>query len=161
MSATNRGARRTANDFYPTPLSAFEPLIPYLRTHNSIWEPACGDKRLINALIKDGIGADGADLSTGVDFLQDKTDRECIVTNPPFSIAKEFADHAISRADHVYMLLRLNFLGSRKRKEWWKANEPGALFVLSERPDFTGGGGDACDYAWFYWGSLWTGIKHL
>jgi predicted Zn-ribbon and HTH transcriptional regulator len=39
-------------------------------------------------------------------------------------------------SQETFMLLRLNFLGSKERKEWWKKREPNALFVLSERPNF-------------------------
>ncbi len=34
------------------------------------------------------------------------------------------------------LLLRLNWLASQKRREWFKTHEPSALFVLSERPSF-------------------------
>lgn len=96
----------------------------------------------------------------GQDFLKDTTLRPCVVTNPPFSLAKEFVTHAKSHADEVFMLLRLNFLGAKKRKDWWKQHEPDAIFVLSDRPDFTGDGGDACEYGWFYWGFRYKGIIH-
>jgi hypothetical protein len=49
------------------------------------------------------------------------------------------------------MLLRINYLGSISRHEWWKENSPTALHVLSKRPSFTGKGTDATDYAWFVW----------
>lgn len=152
-----------AADFYPTPLSAFEPLIPHLPKDALIWEPACGDGRLIRWMRKANLQADGTDIHAGLqfDFLHDFTRRECIVTNPPFSLAQEFVEHAIEFADEVFMLLRLNFLGSQKRRDWWRECEPSALFVLSDRPDFTGDGGDSCEYAWFFWGERHRGIFHL
>jgi len=125
------------------------------------WEPACGDRRLIDALRLRGLEADGSDLALGCDFLTDTTIREFIVTNPPFSLAFEFCQHARNHADEVLFLLRLNFLGSQKRAEWFNLNEPSALFILSKRPDFTGGGGDSCEYAWFYWGYRFRGLHHL
>lgn len=164
MSSTNRGAIRREADFYATPEGAFKPLLSILPMDKSLlyWEPACGDRRLIKWIYEAGALADGVDLRTdGVDFLTDVNRRRFIITNPPFSIAQEFCDHALKHADEVMMLLRLNFLGAQKRCGWWKANEPKALFVLSKRPDFTGGGGDATEYAWFYWGHRFTGIHHL
>jgi hypothetical protein len=49
---------------------------------------------------------------------------------------EEFAAHGLEVASEMMLLLRLNFLASAKRRAWWKAHEPSALFVLSERPSF-------------------------
>lgn len=161
MSSTNRGAARRANDLYPTPEPAFKPLIPHLEGAPHYWEPACGDRRLIKWLREAGHKAGGNDLARGYDFLKDNMPREAIITNPPFSLALEFCDHALRLAPEVIMLLRLNFLGAQKRHEWWRHHEPNALYILSERPDFTGGGGDSTEYAWFVWGVRYSGIHHL
>ncbi len=162
MSSTNRGAVRNAHDFYATPEEAFKPLLRILPSGMvQFWEPACGDGRLIRWLTESGRLAGGSDLNTGVDFLKDETRRAFIITNPPFSLAFEFAQHAVAHAPEVMLLLRLNFLASMKRRAWFLANEPSALFVLSKRPDFTGGGGDSCDYAWFYWGPFRHGVQHI
>lgn len=164
MSSTNRGAARNPRDFYATPRESFRVLLPFIcNLPQPIWEPACGDNRLVEMMNGVGKFAMGNDLERGYDFLQDTERRTTIVTNPPFSIAQEFCDHAIKHADHVVMLLRLNFLGSQKRAAWWRANGPSAIFVLSHRPDFTGGGGDSCEYGWFYWSKspIKQGIFHL
>lgn len=135
-SATNRGAVREERDFYATPEDAFLPLLPYLPRDRAIWEPACGDGRLIAWMQQDGLTAKGSDLAHGKDFLADTTPRQCILTNPPFSLAQQFCDHALRHAPEVWMLLRLNFLASDERRAWWKEHEPQALFVLSKRPSF-------------------------
>ncbi len=142
MSATNRGAERHEADFYATPLVSFLPLFAYLPTNVAYWEPCCGDGRLVKALTESGRQADGADLYPqspvwpAVDFLLDQHRREFILTNPPFGIAQQIAAHALDVADETLLLLRLNFLASQKRRDWFKAHEPGALFVLSDRPSF-------------------------
>lgn len=142
MSATNRGATRNERDFYATPMSAYAPLLPYLPNTLEYWEPACGDGRLIAWSQQAGLTMRGTDIAPNngfgapTDFLKDETLREFIVTNPPFSIAQAFASHALSRAREVMLLLPLGFLGSSKRRDWWKANETSALFPLSERPSF-------------------------
>lgn len=150
-------------DFYPTPKHALDSIVPKLTVDLRVWEPCCGDRRLINWLSQYGFMADGADLRDDppADFLKDETVRECILTNPPFSLAQEFVDWARSHAKEVFMLLPLGFLGTQKRAEWWKVNEPQALFVLSKRPSFTGGPTDSAEYAWFYWGARHTGIFHV
>lgn len=167
MSATNRGAKRALADFYATPEESFLPLLQYLPMDSVFWEPALGDGRLVRLLRNSGRDAGGADLhpmkpgAEPVDFLRDPTQRDFIITNPPFSLAKEFVTHAVNHSRETVLLLRLNFLGSKKRRTWWRDYKPNALFVLSDRPDFTGEGGDACDYAWFYWGRRWQGIYFL
>ena len=167
MSATNRGAKRNPQDFYSTPESAFVPLLPFLPTEVSFWEPAQGDGRLVRWLTVSGRRAAGADLASGQDFLADATAREFIITNPPFSLTlmKDglgFLPHALAVAPEVMLLLRLNFMGSQYRREFFQSHEPSALYVLSERPRFHGASGtDACEYVWFYWGNRLSGIHHL
>jgi len=163
MSSTHRGAVRKDKDFYPTPEHAFLPLIPNLPHACQIWEPACGDRRLIGWMNHYGCRADGLDLlGNDYDFLADPTYRACIVTNPPFSLAFEFCQHALRVSERVYFLLPLNFLGSDTRKAWFKEHEPSALFILSKRPSFTPDGKtDSCVYAWFYWGPDHRGVRHL
>lgn len=137
MSATGRGAVREERDFYPTPGSAFAPLLPLLPRGVRIWEPACGDRRLIDAMnAVSELGADGADLAQGYDFLADQVPCDCIVTNPPFSLAFDFCRRAVELSPRVFLLLPLPFLASATRRPWFRANEPSALYVLSERPSF-------------------------
>jgi len=169
VSATNRGAIRNPQDFYATPESAFTPLLGVLPRDVAFWEPAQGDGRLVRWLTRSGRRAAGADLATGQDFLQDQTRREFIITNPPFSLtvmrgdpSTGFLPHALSIAPEVMLLLRLNFLGAQYRKPFFQANEPAAIYVLSERPKFHGATGtDACEYGWFYWGRRFQGIHHI
>jgi hypothetical protein len=62
------------------------------------------------------------------------------------------------------MLMRINYLGSIKRHEWWKDRCPTALYVLSKRPSFTGEGTDATEYCWYVWDKtnrLPTGIQFV
>lgn len=187
---------REPRDFYATPAAAFLPLLELLPKGPIFWDPACGDRRLIEWLRESGREAFGNDLTQGVDFLQDRSRREFLITNPPFSLAFEFCLQALTVAPEVCLLLRLNFLASQGRSAWWRVNEPNALFVLSNRPNFVmscsckapGCGhkwtlpinsdrpracpqcaaakpavstSDNCDYAWFYWGWRFKGIRHL
>ncbi len=78
-----------------------------------------------------------------------------IIGNPPYSLAREFVDAALSICEpdgEVAMLLRLNFLGSQKRAAWHRA-KPCDVYILPRRPSFTPDGKtDSCEYAWFVWG---------
>jgi hypothetical protein len=138
MSATKRGAVRLTKDTYPTPLWCLEALIPYLDKGLTYWEPAKGDGRLVRCLRRNGFRADGTDiaLARGKDFLKDSTRREAVLANPPYSLAFEFARHSIEHAEQTHLLLRLGFLASEERREWFRSNEPSSLFILSKRPSF-------------------------
>ncbi len=164
MSSTNRGADRNIRDYYGTPAHAYQLLDPLLPRDVCFWEPACGDGRIITWLRSTGRSADGGDIEpqhvefSAINFLHDETRREFIITNPPFSAGIEFVDHAVQVSPEVLMLLPLNFAGSKRRHHWFRAHPPAAQFILSERPDFTGAGGDSIDYAWWYWGPRYTGM---
>lgn len=79
-----------------------------------------------------------------------------VVANPPYGQAADFIRRALNVVQpggRVCMLLRLNFLGSsRKRLD---VVGPGSglarVIVLAKRPSFTGGRTDACEYAWMIW----------
>ena len=76
-----------------------------------------------------------------------------VITNPPYSLAREFVERSLElvvSGGEVAMLLRLNFLGSQKRAAWFRSNTPN-VYVLSRRPSFTNGGTDSCEYAWMIW----------
>lgn len=80
---------------------------------------------------------------------------DLVISNPPYSLAMEFVQRGLelTRPGGITaMLLRLSWLSSQKRRDFHRDN-PCDVFVLSERPSFTGNGKtDACDYAWFLWG---------
>lgn len=138
MSATNRGAIRVANDAYSTPGYTIEPLldIVYIPHVSSFLEPCRG-----RGHIYDRIKCHRrfhAELAEGVDYLSYvPPDRiNVIITNPPFSLALDFLKKSLSEAEVVIYLLRLNFLESMERHDFWKMNRPTHLFALSRRPIF-------------------------
>ena len=75
---------------------------------------------------------------------------DVVITNPPFSDAEAFLRRSLELADHVVLLLRLNFLASAKRAELMRERAPD-VYVLPNRPSFDGKGTDSIEYAWFHW----------
>jgi len=151
LSRQKQGVRLNATDFYPTPSWCYKNLEIDWNQFASALEPCRGDGRIYDWLkthIKD---VDYCEIREDRDFLEYSTERDLVFTNPPFSIAQEFIDRSVSISNTVFMLLRINYLGSISRHEWWKAQPPVAMYVLSKRPSFTGKGTDATDYAWFVW----------
>ena len=93
-----------------------------------------------------------------IDFLTAPSDGAMVdlyISNPPYSLGQEFVQKMLDdRGPYsiVACLLRLGFLASQKRTEFWRANPPSALRILSARPSFTGDGKtDNSDYAWYIW----------
>lgn len=153
MSATNRGTIRNENDFYPTPIYSVSPLLNLIKWDKviSFLEPCRGDGAIYNLV--DTKVKQWAEINEGIDYLTTSfAKRDLIITNPPFTFAKEFLEKSLTESDCVCYLLRLNYLGSQARKPFWnKVGTPNKLLILSKRPSFTGKGTDATEYAWFCW----------
>jgi hypothetical protein len=176
VSATNRSAVRCPDDFYETPTWCVRRLLDRVwlpRRGATYLEPAAGHGAIIKAVDTydaSPVGwtaielrheskqylaglVDGPDLFMGIDFLRGDfvgCDWDVCITNPPYSLAMEFIQEALPLAYFVVMLLRLNFLGSLKRSSFFRSEMPD-VYVLPNRPSFTGGPTDATEYAWFVW----------
>jgi hypothetical protein len=161
MSATNRGSKRIANDLYPTPKGTVNSMLNLIDWTNvkSFLEPCYGNgdiyERVKELSPLPPTDLDYCEIAMGIDYLtfipQNKYD--LIVTNPPFSLAKEFLEKSLKESGCVCYLLRLNFLGGQKRKKelWDIVGTPNKLLILSKRPSFTGKGTDATEYCWMCW----------
>jgi hypothetical protein len=88
------------------------------------------------------IAAAESDVPPGFDY---------VITNPPYALAEEFIRGSTKIAKVSAFLLRLNFLGAKKRNAFLRFARPG-LFVSSDRPSFTGTGTDSTEYAWQVFG---------
>lgn len=146
MSATGRGTNRDPKDFYPTDRNSVRAILPHLPRDSSFWEPCAGDGRIIQMLRESGRDANGCDLfpqdtpyypkGGSIDYLKDYSPRDFVLTNPPFSVAFEMAQHAFRHALEFMFLLRLSFLESEERGDWFEQHEPSGLWVLKKRPSF-------------------------
>ena len=172
MSSARGKILRHQFDYYVTPQSEIE---KFIKTSNfdfataSILDPAAGgdDSHEMSypAVIKKlfGRNIDTIDIreDSRAAIKQDYLSTDCrnkydiIITNPPWCLAMEFIKKAIEEVKEngvVIMLLRLNFLGSRERNEWLKANMPHEIYVHAKRMSFVDKGGtDSIEYAHFVW----------
>ncbi len=169
MSSTNRGRARHRADNYPTPSWCVRRLLEVVALpREGRWlEPCAGDGAIIRAtppgptwtamelrpecepLLEPMVGAAQTHLG---DFLASPPSGkfDVVLTNPPYGSAQAFVEQARRRADHVVMLLRLNFLASATRAPFMRETLPD-VYVLPNRPSFTGKGTDSIEYAWFHW----------
>lgn len=144
---------RNRYDAYPTPEYCVDGIMDELMlpVGFTYLEPCRGGDVIFNRLPEPRIWAE---IQQGVDYLSMPFPADVVITNPPFSLALEFLTKALAECHTVVFLLRLNFLGAQKRREFWQENPPSHLFVQSQRPSFTGGGTDSTEYAWFVWDRL-------
>lgn len=85
---------------------------------------------------------------------------DLVISNPPFSEAERFAEHALAIGKTVCFLLRLGWLAANRdsKKDHIRAryrlhrDRPCDVFVLGRRPSFTTGETDSSEYAWLVWG---------
>ena len=145
---------RKPYDYYPTPEWCYENLPIDWSQFKTALEPCKGDGRVVSFLESKEMKVDWCEIQEGKDFFEHEGEYDLIFTNPPFSIAQEFIEHALSMSTTVIMLLRINFLSSQKRYNFWQQFPPDGLFVLSRRPSFTGTGTDSQEYAWFVWSDI-------
>jgi hypothetical protein len=170
------------NDSYQTPPEAIGSLLAHVKPQGRFLEPCAGSGNILAAVraIEPALAISWCELypsdgGPGVDFLAHRVGGpgsryDWIVTNPPYSQACGFIEQSLRLASNVAMLLRLNFLESEERREWWQRRLPSALYVLARRPGFRDRGGkrvvgkngkpgtDACAYGWFVWSQKYSGI---
>ena len=154
---------RPKHDFYPTPTHCTEDLLRVEDFGGIIWEPACGDGAISKVLVEKGLQVVSTDLidrgygEGGVDFLESTMEVDSIITNPPYSLAQKFVEHALFCTNHkVAMLLKLAFLEGQKRQAMFMSSPLARVWVYSKRVTQYRGGIKAkysgmIAFAWFVW----------
>lgn len=159
---------RETNDYYATEPKAIEMLCDLETFSPTIWECACGEGHLAEALIGRGYKVISSDLidrgyGTGdIDFLNcNKKFEGDIITNPPYKFAKEFVEHAleiVTEGHKVVMFLKLQFLEGKARRKMFEKYPPKKIYVSSGRLRCAMNGdfekyakSNAVTYAWFIW----------
>lgn len=147
-------------DLFSTPKWATKILLDNVKFNGTIWEPACGIgamskcletkyKVVSTDLIDRGFGTGGMDFLTTDHLLANN-----IVTNPPYSFAREFVEHALEmQPAKTAFLLRTLFLETGTRYEMFKKYPPVKVIVISDRVMFNESerpGGCWC-LSWFIW----------
>jgi hypothetical protein len=94
------------------------------------------------------------------DFLAQDHNEHDIITNPPYILAKEFAEHALDispEGTKIAMFLKLTFLESQSRKAFFNYYPFKTLYVFSQRRncakngDFEKYTSSAVAYGWYVW----------
>lgn len=163
MSQRDSGYARKERDCYETPEWVTEALIPHLPPDLYIWEPACGSRKMVEALRARGHRVVGSDIDGGYDFFRIETCQsyDAIVTNPPYETAVGFIEHALDLMGkydgRVAMLLRTDFDHAASRSHLFGKNSTFAKkIVLTKRIRWfeESKGSPSFNHAWFIWD--WT-----
>lgn len=172
FSCNNTGKRK-ASDFYETPYSMTEQLlnIELFDLNGTTLEPACGKGAITYVLEKHGF-RQITSYDKERDFLKEKNTFSQIITNPPFSLAFEFIQHAKLVAETKFaLLLPLSYLHGKRRLDEIYSDELFPLarvYVFCRYPLL----GDALRkdgkyrtgmmvYAWFVWDKQHKSNPHI
>lgn len=184
MSSTNRGGKRIEMDVYETPRWCVDAILDkiYESSMNMVLEPAAGSGNIVKAILDRNPEASVLAAEPRAEAVRELREikgcfpdqveyidvphpgsYDLIITNPPFYCAQKMLEHSFSHQFNatICYLLRLNFLASQSRRDWWLQHKPSGIYVLSKRPSFTGGPTDSCDYAWFVWDKKDTRIDWI
>lgn len=112
----------------------------------------------------------GCGIVGGVDFLTENYPEKFnnVITNPPFSLAKEFAEKALEvSTGKVILFAKIQFLEGRQRKDFFATHPPKAVYVFSKRVNPLRNGLEVDEngkpwsstmcFAWFVWEHGYTG----
>lgn len=160
---------RAKNEFYVEPDWAVTPLFRHLSLAGGLHDPCCGIGTIVDAAVRHGIAATGADIADRAkgrfpiqDFLTDRDMRANIVTNPPNKLAPAVILHALDHVAHggcVAVFAPIGFLASQKRYPIFCRPDCELVLVMSRRPSAPPGelllergesirGNGSTDYAW-------------
>ena len=164
---------RDASDWYVEPAVVSLALFRELPFSSKIWDPACGMGRIAKSAQYCGKHVKMSDIVNRTsDPIEVKDFREFdyrkfdydIVTNPPFAIAEQFVQHAISMLDvgqKAAFLLPLVWMSGFSTKRDWMPNSPLRYIApISPRPSMPPGkvilsgtkpGNGTKDFGWFVW----------
>ena len=186
LGGANHDTVREDEDFYATPTMAVQKLIDsfgsVLKIDNAtIFDPCVGKGHILKPFRDQKYNVAGTDLISrtdlwdshieyqgGQDFLSRMESlRGCnIVTNPPYKICLDFAKKGIELIDdnrYMCMLLKIQFLETKARYEFFKKFPPKYIYVFVNRIGCIPGGESdinkpsAICYAWYIWQKGYTG----
>lgn len=163
LAGSNSKRGRVENDFYATNPKAVEMLLSNNEFKKWFWkdynngsyiellEPCVGQGHIIQGIKSYynnknlpihftclDIVDRGYDNVIVQDFMEYDTDKrfDCIMTNPPYEIAMEFAQKGMELLKpnvKMCMFLKIQFLEGRKRREFFNKYPPRYIYVFEKR----------------------------
>jgi hypothetical protein len=147
-------------DACQTPGYAIDPILPYITQFNTIWEPAEGERLLVEALLDctpHRFNVIGSDILSGKNFFDFEPEKwDCIVTNPPYSIKFLWLARCYTLGKPFALLMPVETLGSKTAQELFDRYGMDVI-LLDKRVNFKmpikgwDSGGAQFPTAWFTW----------
>lgn len=182
LAGKSETRNRVENDFYATNPKALDMLFSceHFGT-GSYLEPCAGQGHLSNRILElyPEATVDCLDIVDRglkgvviVNFLEHQTEKnyDFIVTNPPYSLGKEFIEKGLTHlkdGGKMAMFLKIQFLEGEKRKDLYKKTPPKFIYVFIKRMATFNNGKEVDEngkkwattmcHAWFVWEKGFTG----
>jgi len=162
---------RDGLDLYETPTQITTMLLNLLQLPqgSEVLEPANGMGAISKVIESAGYDCHASDIRDGVNFFdfEDNPRFDAVITNPPYRYAQEFVEKAlkqVKKSGLVVMLLRLSFLESIKRYEFFRSSGLRTVYVSckritmfpfdTEKPKNSG----TLAYAWYVFKNGYSGL---
>lgn len=116
FSGNNSNGKRKKSDFYETPYSLTRQFLDathWNKTAKTL-EPACGNNAIVKVLSENNFTNITA-YDIEIDFLTETNKFEQIITNPPFSLARQFIFKSKEISEKFALLLPLSYLHGKER----------------------------------------------
>lgn len=159
--------RNDGIDFYQTPIWATQGLLNKEHFDGNILEPCSGNGAISKVLIDNGYNVVSSDIRQDdkvfgfknkniFDYQNNTFDN--IITNPPYNQAQEIIEKSLLIAKYkVCMLLKLCFLESERRYNFFKSSPLKSVYVFCKRVQMYPEGiekpknSGTIAYAWYIW----------
>ena len=148
-----------------TPPYALTPLLPYVKRFDIMWEPAAGERLLLEGLSNNVSGiiyhSDILDKPHSVDFfhndvLEGRGDNVAIVTNPPYSLKYPWLERCYELGYPFALLMPADTLFAKRANTLFQKYGI-EIILMNPRIDFKmpdlgwSGNGAQMATAWFTW----------
>lgn len=159
MAGGNPADGRVENDFYGTPEEAPEAILRVEKFDGVMHECACGDGAMSRVIERHGykvVSSDLIDRGYGKqrDFFSiKKWVGHNIMSNPPWNIADQFIEHAMTvlHPRKMAFLLKANYFHAAKRAALFEKYPPVRIYPLTWRLDFQGKKRPVIECSWYIW----------
>jgi hypothetical protein len=126
------------SDLFETPPYALTPLMKYLPSQWTVWEPAAGSGRIVRYLQDGFFNVIASDLDDGKNFFDYQPDErwDVIITNPPYSIKFQWLERCYELGKPFALLVPLETIGSSKAQKLIQENGGLEMMLFNSRIDF-------------------------
>jgi len=105
-----RGTKTNDEVYTPRPLA--KRIIDHFRPYGRVLDPARGDGAFYDQIEGE---KDWCEINMGRDFFSYRAKADCIITNPPWSLFRQFLIHSMELADNIYFLITVNHVWTKAR----------------------------------------------